>query len=319
MVAAAAVVWPLPGRAQRRPGTIAVVLPTSQPAAGATWRNLAAFRHGLLESGIANDDADRVLVRWADGDMRLARAHMVTLIAEGADVLVTPSFPISEVAAQLPSSVPIVTVSSDPVGTGLVTSLARPGRNVTGLSYMTPELNAKRLELLKEAIPTLRRVAVLMNPSNRHEALGLARARDAADILQIDLQTIAYDRVEELEDALLRAIAARTDALFPFENVITATHYRRIIEFANHHRLPTMFELTDFAASGAFMTYGPSYRELFTRAGVFAGRLLRGASPADLPVEQPTRLELAINTATARTLGISFPPALLVRADEVIE
>ncbi len=299
--------------------TVGLISPGSRPTAGLDAPSLQAFRSGLRESGFEVDRSIRLDVRWAGGDMRLARKQLGELIEAGASVLVAPSFPISRAAADLTRTVPIVTISSDPVGTGLVASLARSTGNVAGLSYMTPELNAKRLELLKEAVPGLRRVAILLNPRNRHEELGLVQTRAGAQTLDLEILLIDIETADNLDKAFERIESAKPDALFPFENPVTATQFRRMIEFSNRIRLPTMFELTDFAASGAFMAYGPSYRELFTRAGVIAGRLLRGSTPADLPIEQPTTFQLAINLRTARTLGLAIPATLLVRADEVIE
>lgn len=317
----AAATWPAVLRAQQAlpPKLVGLVSPGSQPALGLDAPNLLAFREGLLERGFEMDRSVRLMVRWAAGDMQRAQGHLGEMLEVGAAVLVAPSFPISQAAANLTRTVPVVTISSDPVGTGLVASLTRPAGNVTGLSYMTPELNAKRLELLKESIPGLRRVAVMMNPKNRHERLGLAHTDAAARTLGLEIVVIDVEAAGDLEAALARVASAEADALFPFENPVTATHFRRMIEFANGIRLPTMFELTDFASSGAFMAYGPSYRELFTRAGVIAGRLLRGSTPADLPIEQPTSFELSINLKTARALGLTVPPSILVRAGEVIE
>jgi putative tryptophan/tyrosine transport system substrate-binding protein len=317
-----AVVWPaMRVEANTAPPIriVALVSPGSKPASGLDAPNLLAFRKGLREAGPQPEHSTRLIVRWAAGDMRLARRHIEEVIEANAEVLVTPSFPISEAAASLTRKIPIVTISSDPVGTGLVASLAKPAGNVTGLSYMTPELNAKRLELLKYAVPDLRRVAVLLNPKNRHEQLGLAETQAAARMLGLEIILVEIETADDLDGAFARIESARPDALLPSENPVTATHFRRMIEFGNRIGLPIMFELTDFAGSGAFMAYGPSYRELFQRAGAIAGRLLRGSSPADLPIEQPTGFELALNLKTARALGLTFPSSLLVRAADVIE
>jgi len=316
-----AATWPAALKAQQSPPlkVVGLVSPGSKPALGLDAPNLLAFRSGLRESGYEMDRSVRLMVRWAAGDMEQARQHLAEMVDAGAAVLVAPSFPISQAAANLTRTVPVITISSDPVGTGLVSSLTRPTGNVTGLSYMTPELNAKRLELLTEAVPGLRRIAVLINPKNGHERLGLVRTEAAARTLGLEIVVVDVESSGDLEAALARVESARADALFPFENPVTATHFRRMIEFANGIRLPTMFELTDFAASGAFMAYGPSYRELFTRAGVIAGRLLRGTPPGDLPIEQPTGFELSLNLKTARALGLNLPPSILIRADEVIE
>ena len=314
----AAASWPAALRAQPLK-IVGLVSPGSRPALELDAPNLLAFRNGLRESGVDVDRSVRLDVRWAAGDMPLARRHLSEMIEAGASVLVTPSFPISQAAAELTRSVPIVTISSDPVGTGLVASLSKPAGNVTGLSYMTPELNSKRLDLLKEAVPGLRRVAVLLNRKNGHEELGLAQMRAAAKTLGLELVLVEVETADRLESAFARMEADKPGALFPFANPVTATHFRRMIDFANRIGLPTMFELTDFTGSGALMAYGPSYRELFTRAGVIAGRLLRGSMPADLPIEQPRTFELSINLKTAKALGLTFSPSFLIRADEVIE
>ncbi len=317
----AAATWPAALQAQQAPPlkVVGLVSPGSKPALGLDAPNLLAFRRGLRESGYEMDRSIHLMVRWAAGDMEQARRHLAEMVDAGAAVLVTPSFPISQAAANLTHTVPVITISSDPVGTGLVSSLTRPTGNVTGLSYMTPELNAKRLELLTEAVPGLRRVALLINPKNSHERLGLVQTEAAARTLGLEIVVVEIESAGDLEAALARVESAKPDALFPFENPVTVTHFRRMIEFANGIRLPTMFELTDFTGSGALMAYGPSYRELFTRAGVIAGRLLRGGMPADLPIEQPTSFEFSINLRTARALGLILSPPILVRADEVIE
>lgn len=299
--------------------TLGLVSPGLRPAQGLDSPNLQAFRDGLVDAGVDIDRSTRLEVRWAAGDLQLARRHIAEMIDAGASVLVTPSFPISQIAAGLTRTIPIVTVSSDPVGTGLVDSLSKPAGNITGLSYMTPEANPKRLELLKTAVTGLDRVAVLLNRKNGHEELGLARLRGAAQILGIELDLIEAERAEDIDGALASIGSEKPGALFPFENPLTAAHFRRMIDFANARNLPTMFELTDFVQAGALMAYGPSYRELFTRAGVIAGRLLRGDPPAAIPIEQPRTFELAINLKTAKGLGLALPQSLLVSAEVVIE
>ena len=269
--------------------TVGLVSPGIRPAQGLDSPNLLAFRNGLSESGVEIDRSIRLDVRWAAGDMGLARRHIVELMEAGTTVLVTPSFPISQIAAGLTRTVPIVTISSDPVGTGLVASLSRPAGNITGLSYMTPEANPKRLELLKQAVHGLDRVAVLLNRKNGHEELGLAQLRGAALTLGVEIILVEVATAGDLDGAFAHLRSGRFGALFPFENPVTATHFRRMIEFANSNGLPTIFELTDFVQSGALMAYGPSYRELFARAGSISGRLLRGDPPEAIPIEQPRR------------------------------
>ena len=299
--------------------TVGLVSPGSRPAQGLRSSSLEAFRSGLSEGGANLERSVRLDVRWAAGDMALARRHLVELIEGGAAVLVTPSFPISRIAAGLTTTIPIVTISSDPVGTGLVASLSRPAGNITGLSYMTPEANPKRLELLKQAVTALDRVAVLLNPRNSHEQIGLDQLRGAARALGVEIVLVEIESADDLDGAFARVRSEKAGALFPFENPVTAAQFRRMIEFANSNGLPTMFELTDFVQSGALMAYGPSYRELFARAGSIAGRLLRGDPPGTIPIEQPRMFELSVNLKTAKVLGLTFPQSLLVTADTVVE
>jgi putative ABC transport system substrate-binding protein len=208
----------------------------------------------------------------------------------------------------------------DPVGSGLVASLARPGANITGTAAMTVEVIGKSLELLKETIPDLSRVAVLWNPSNVIFQGQILRAtEDAARKLALELQTVGVRGPDEFDVAFAAMTNGRAGALLVLPDPVLAFHETRIADLANRHRLPSMYGLRDHVEAGGLIAYGPDYAQIYRRAAAYVDKILKGANPADLPVEQPTKFELVINLKTAKTLGLSLPLSLLARADEVIE
>jgi putative ABC transport system substrate-binding protein len=207
----------------------------------------------------------------------------------------------------------------DPVSTGLVASLARPGGNVTGLSQLSPELGAKRLALLKEVIPDVSRVAALSNPTNPSNAPQITDARAAAAALGVQLQVLEVRTAPDLERAFQAAARGRAGALLTLDDLLIFTHRRQILALAAKSRLPGMYGWSLFPQEGGLMSYGVDFRDMYRQAAVLVDKILRGARPADLPVEQPTKFELVINLKTARTLGLTIPPAVLHRADQVIE
>jgi putative tryptophan/tyrosine transport system substrate-binding protein len=206
------------------------------------------------------------------------------------------------------------TYVADPVGTGLVASLARPGGNLTGVSDMATDLSAKRLELLKEAVPTLTRLAVLWNAADPGMVLRLRELERAAQVLGVTLHSLEVRRPEEFERAFTAMTQERPDALFVIAEVLTLTHRCRIVDFATKHRLPTMSEFGVFAREGGLMAYGPPLTDTFQRGAYYVDKLLNGGKPAELPVEQPMSFELVLNLKTAEGLGLSLPPALLLQA-----
>jgi putative ABC transport system substrate-binding protein len=284
-------------------------------------RRLDAFRQGLRELGY--NDTQNILLeyRWAHAQYEHLDALVAELLRLQVDVLVIDSTRAGLAAKRATSTIPIVlTVVGDPVGTGLVESLARPGGNITGMTLMHAELSAKRLELLKDMVPTAARIAVLLNPDT---PLSLLHWRDlavAAPKLHVQLQAVEVRRATDLEPAFATVAGWRADALLVIDDpTLTPVHQTEIVDFATRHRLPIMTGLRSVVDVGGLMSYGASFPDLFRRAETFVVKILRGAKPSDLPVEQPTKFELVINLKTAQTFGLTIPPTLLFQADEVIK
>jgi putative ABC transport system substrate-binding protein len=207
----------------------------------------------------------------------------------------------------------------DPVGTGLVSSLARPGGNLTGLSSIAPDLEGKRLELLRDIVPKVTHVGVFLNPANLFHAGSIRQARTAADTLGIKLESLEVSKSEDLEAAFAAIVRSRPDALLILADRVFLHNRTRIIDFAVQHQLPNINAYRELVEAGGLMSYGPSYEEMHKRAAEFVDKILKGAKPADLPIEQPTKFTLIVNLKAAKALGLNVPPMLLARADEVIE
>ncbi|HET8563841.1 MAG TPA: ABC transporter substrate-binding protein, partial [Candidatus Binatia bacterium] len=234
------------------------------------------------------------------------------------DVIVTAGTQPTLAAKQATTTIPIViAISSDPVGTGLVASLARPGGNVTGLSHLNVEVSGKRLELLKEAFPKISTVGVLWNADHPAKLLEWKEAEAASPVLGVTLRSFEVRSSADFDRAFSAVTNQRLDALLAFEDPLTLAHRRKIAEFAAKRRLPAMYEPKEFAEAGGLMSYGPSFPDLY-RAATYVDKILKGAKPADLPVEQPTKFELVINLKAAKQIGLTIPPNLLARADRVI-
>jgi putative ABC transport system substrate-binding protein len=284
-------------------------------------RRLDAFRQGLRELGYIDTQNILLEYRWAHARYD----HMADLVAElmslKVDVLVVDGIRAGLAAKSATSTLPIVlAVAADPVGTGLVESLARPGGNITGMSLMGPELSAKRLELLKDMVPTAARVAVLLNPDNPQAQLHWRDLEVAAPRLHVQLQAVEVRRATDFERAFATVAGWRADALLVIEDpTLLPAHQTEIVDFAARHRLPTMTGLRSLVDAGGLMSYGASFPALFRRAATFVVKILRGAKPSDLPVEQPTKLDLVLNLKTAKALGITIPPHLLMLAEEVLQ
>jgi putative ABC transport system substrate-binding protein len=281
---------------------------------------LDAFRQQLRQLGYVEGQNLVIEYRWAaDRDDQLPRLA-ADLVQLKVDVIVVEGHtPAIQAAKQATSTIPIVmAVSGDPVNTGLVESLARPGGNVTGLSLLTPDLAPKRLELLKEAVPTLARVAVLWNAANPVKVLDWHETQAAASALGLQLQSLAVRGPTDFDGAFAATTRDRADALVVLPDGLINSHRKQIVDFAMTSRLPGMYPYREFVAAGGLMSYAPSYVDLFRRAAVYVDRILQGAKPADLPVEQPIKFELVLNLKTAQALGITIPPMLLFQADEVI-
>jgi putative ABC transport system substrate-binding protein len=265
-------------------------------------------RSVVIERRFAGGRPERLPEFVAD----LARLHVDMVVATGD---------VESLAAKraMPTTSIVMVLVPDPVAAGLVTSLARPGGNVTGLSTLAPELYAKRLELLKEVIPGVSRVGLLLNPTTAHAALASTHSASAARFLNVHLQSLTVRNPQELETVFSTISRERLQALVVVTDGVSFNQRDRIAGLAARVQVPTMCEVRDFVQAGSLMSYGPSYSDLARRAAIYVDKILKGARPADLPVEQPTKFELVINRKTAKALGLTIPPSLLLRADHVIE
>ena len=279
-----------------------------------------AFRQGLRELGYIEGRNIVIEYRWAEGRYDRFPELVSDLVRIKADVIVTAGTPGALAAKQATKTIPIVMmVAGDAVGTGLVASLARPGGNVTGSTTIVQELEGKRLELLKEVVPGLSRVAILANPTNPVNPIVLKQTRLAAAALHLKLEPIVdVKAIAELEQAFTTISSSRPDGLILIADRFLLAERARIVAFAEKHRLPTMYPYGEMVRDGGLMSYAPSYPDLFRRAASYVDKILKGAKPAELPVEQPNKFELVINLNAARALGLTFPATLLRRADEVI-
>jgi putative ABC transport system substrate-binding protein len=314
----AAVVWPLAVRAQQgtRLPTIGFIGP-STASADATRR--AALKQRLGELGWIEGRTMTIEYRWAEGNVARAGEIAAEYAGQGVDVIVISGDAQVRAAEKATSTIPIViAAAADPVGNGLVQSLARPGGNATGLSRQLTDSTGKRLELLREIIPSLKRVAILFNAANQLTAPELEKAEAAARALGLDAVRVEVRRAEDIQPAI-EQFHGRAEALYVCIDPFVNTHGVRINTLALAARLPTMHSSRDNIEAGGMISYGPDISDLFRRAGEFVDKILRGAKPGDLPVEQPTKFELVINLRAARTLGLDIAPTLLARADEVVE
>jgi putative tryptophan/tyrosine transport system substrate-binding protein len=278
------------------------------------------FRQGLRDLGYVEGRTIVIEYRWGEGsDERFPRLA-ADLARLGADVIVAWGTPATLAAKNATNTIPIVmTGNGDPVGTGLVASLARPGGNITGLSSLNPGLEAKRLELLKDLVPKLSHVAVLWNPANPlHDGL-VREVKDTASRLGVRLELVGVQDSTEFDAAFATMKEKRPDALIVEPDNVFYFHRKRIVDFATKSRLPAVFTHREFADAGGLVVYGANYSALFRRAAIYVDKILKGAKPADLPVEQPTKFDLVINLKTAKALGLTIPRSVLVRADQVIE
>ncbi len=277
-----------------------------------------AFREGLRQLGYVEGRNLIIKYVWAEGQQERFPALARELVRLKPDLILTTGTPGTLAAKQATHSTPIVAIAGDLLEAGLVSSLAKPGGNVTGLSVLAPELEGKRLELLKEAMPKLSRVAVLRNPANPYTAIAWKGAQPAAQALGVTLQPVEARGPDDLERALARIKAAHPDGLIVLPDRVLLASRRSIVQFAVKNRLPSMFPFREFAEEGGLMAYVPDLPGIYRRAGSYVDKILKGAKPADLPVEQPTTFELVINLKTAKALGLTIPQSVLIRADEVI-
>jgi putative ABC transport system substrate-binding protein len=297
--------------------TIGLVVPMSAPSYA---QNLAAFRQGLRERGYIEGRNLRLEVRYAEGKLERIASLAEQLAAMPVDVLVTVGSHVTRVTRTATRDIPIVMAyAGDPVGGRLVASLSRPGGRITGLTTISPQLAAKRLELLKEALPKLESVAVIWNPAVPERVLQFKETEDAARTLGIGLHSFEARTGNDIGAAVKGAAAKRIDALIILDDALLSSHQKRIFDLALEQRLPSLHQRPDAAELGGLLAYGPSFRDLHHRAAGYVDRILKGAKPGELPVEQPAKFELVVNLKTAKALGVRIAPSVLVRADRVIE
>jgi putative ABC transport system substrate-binding protein len=320
MAAGGLLAAPLASEAQQTAPTIAKIglLSVTTPVVLAS--SIEAFRQALR--GLGHVEGTFVLeVRYGDGRFERLPELARELVGLKMDVILATSDVVIAAIKRETQTIPIVMVfSTDPMGTGFVASLARPGGNVTGLSNISSELSRKRLELLREAVPGLSRVAALWNPDVRGALLDYKETEGAARLLRLELQSVEVSRAEDLDRAFSAVTKQRAQALvLPGANPVGFINRGKIATFAQRNRLPSMYPTREYVEAGGLMSYGPSLPDLFRRAATYVDKILKGAKPADLPVEQPTKFELVLNLKTAKALGLTIPPSLLQRADHVIE
>jgi len=284
-------------------------------------RGLAAFRQGLRDLGYVEGQNIAIEYRWAEGRFERLPDLAAELVRLKVDVIVSVVTQATLAAKNATGTIPIVLVAAgDPLGSGLVANLARPGGNVTGPSSMYGDLAGKQLELLKETVPKVSRVAVLWNPANAvWQAQMLRQTEIAARALGLQVQLLEARGPDELEGAFAAMTRERVSALLVQVDVIFALHARRIADLAAKRRVPAMYGSREHVEAGGLMSYAPNVPDLFRRAATYVDKILKGAKPADLPVEQPTKFELVINLKTAKALGLKIPQSILIRADEVIQ
>jgi putative ABC transport system substrate-binding protein len=318
---AGAVAWPLAVRAQqaeqmRRIG-ILMSIGESDPLSG---MHMKSFQEGLRELGWVEGRNVRFDNRWAEGDADRYRTYAAELVSLGPDVILTSSTPAARAQQQASRRIPIVFVSiSDPVGDGFVASLATPGGNMTGFSNYDPAMVGKWLELLKEIAPNTKKVAVVYNPDTAPHSIFLPPLKDAMQAFAMQMAPTLVRSVGEIESAIAALGREPAAGLLAIPDGYTYVHRALLTTQAAKHRVPTVYPFSVFAKGGGLVSYGVEIDEQFRRAASYVDRILRGAKPSDLPVQAPTKFELVINLKTAKALGLTIPPALLARADEVIE
>ena len=277
------------------------------------------FRKALRELGYAEGRDIVVEYRWAEGDYERFPALVNELIASGAEVIVTAGTPAAFAVKNATKSIPCVMVAvGNPVGTGLVASLGRPGGNLTGLTSIAPDLEGKRLALLREMVPSLSHFAVLWNPANAFHVGAVKGVEAAADALHMKMLSLPVHSSEQLDDAFAAILAERPGALVVLADRVFLHGRDRIMAFAGQQRLPGVYAYRELVEAGGLMSYGPNYAEMHASAARYVDKILRGAKPADLPIEQPIKFEFIVNLKAAKQIGLTIPPNVLARADKVI-
>jgi putative tryptophan/tyrosine transport system substrate-binding protein len=317
-----AAAWPVATRAQQsdRIKRIGVLLGATTEHDPESEARLAAFRIGLKELGWFEGRNVRIDYQFAGGDADRIRTYVTELVKSAPDLIVANSSPVIAELKRATGTIPIVfAVVTDPVSQGLVASLARPGGNITGFALIEFEIIGKWLELLKEMAPRISRAKLLFNPVTAPFFVVWLREHAAVSVASIELEPAPVHDLAEIE-ATMASLAREPGAgLITAADVFTVANRSLIIGLAERYRLPTMYQFRQFAAEGGLISYGPDTADIFLRAAAYVDRILKGANPADLPVQQPTKFQLVLNLHTAKTLGLTVPPSLVARADEVIE
>jgi putative ABC transport system substrate-binding protein len=315
-----AVVWPLAAHAQQKAMPVIGVLSTASPS----WSSgpvMGAVRQGLSEAGYVEGQNLAIEYRFAEGHYDRLLALATDLVGRKVDVIVSTSgTPAALAAKSATSTVPIVfRGGADPVGEGLVASLARPGGNLTGVAFVVDELTPKRLELLSELVPRAGAIALLMNPNNATAERVIREVQDAARTKGLQLYVLKAGSESEIDTAFAFLVQMHADALVVGADPFLSSRREQFVALASRHAVPAIYAWREFADAGGLISYGSSLTTAYRLVGIYAGKVLKGAKPADLPVEQPTKFELVINLKTAAALGLTVPPSILARADEVIE
>jgi putative ABC transport system substrate-binding protein len=311
-----AVAWPLAARAQQQKIPTIGFLGSATSATLGQW--VAAFVQHLRELGWIEGRTVAIELRWAEGRTERYAEIAAEFVRLNVDVIVTGGTPTALAAKRATAVIPIVfAMTGDPVGTGLVAHLARPGGNLTGLSTQTTDTVSKRIELLREVVPNLRRLAILANINSPIVALEMGEAHGAANTLGLEVVTLEVGRAQDIERTF--ETLGRADGLYVCADPLVSANRTRINALALAARLPTVAAERQYVEAGLLASYGIDQRESYRRGASYVDRILKGAKPGDLPIEFPTRIELAINLKTAKTLGLDMPPSLVTRADEVIE
>jgi putative ABC transport system substrate-binding protein len=310
--------WPLAARAQQKAMPVIGVLSTGSPSTSSGL--MGAFRQGLSEAGYVEGQNLAIEYRWAEDHYDRLPELAADLVGRKVDLIMASSPPSALAAKSATSTIPIVFRSgADPVGDGLVASLARPGGNLTGVSFIADELTAKRLQILSELVPQAGVIALLVNPKNASAERVIRDVQEAARTKGLQLHVLKASSESEIDTAFASLVQLHAGALVVGADPFLSSRRERLVALASRHAVPAIYAWREFADSGGLISYGASLTAAFRLVGAYAGKVLKGAKPGDLPVEQPTKFELVVNLKTAKVLGIELPPNLLARADEVIE